>query len=957
MKHVYTIPGPAANLINCGNGQSLNKAGIIKAFAMLLACLVCQQLFAQPVITSFSPLSGLPGSTVSIYGSGFSSTPSQNIVLIGGTRAYVIAASPSKLTVQVPRGITTKPISVTVSNLTAFSGGSFITTYKAGNAYSAGTFGTPQKLPMNGRTTVHDGLVIDDFDGDGKPDIVVMGYFMPAFYAAYRNTSVPGNIRFDKLVTAGTPFSYQQQEILIADFNGDGKKDMLFYEIDEFNVMINTSSKGAISFDNTLLFQTLLDNDQEFWALNTVGADLNADGKADIAFYTMDNWDTLFTALNTGVGDQLSFARPISLPFGTNGSRLFYDFNGDGKVDILYTGRDSIAIRINTSNNGIASFSDPQNICSNSLGAIMAVTDINKDGKPDIATTIASTQTDSLHFLLNTSTSGNLSFVQSPGFAYGFDMNETRFVDIDGDGKLDIAGYEAGSRSYVIVKNTSSAKRLSFAAPVKFPSINGHYMEFGDFDGDGKQDMAYAVHDYVSSVAVLRNQTDTARGAPAIASFSPMTALSTDTVIINGDNFNGATSVSFGGVPAQSFSVTSNNSISAVVGSGSTGDIRVATAMGTAAKSIFTFRTDTVVKLMYIPEDLICSGDAVRIKAVVLNAYKGIKYTWYRNGNIDLVNNPVYVSRYVKDGDSVWCVVSFLALPLEMTYKSRTIKFAVTSSQTLKLHIETNTGTLICKGTPVTFKAITNIGDFQQVYLWQKNGVVVGDTTDTYIDSTLRTGDVIRCLIVRARNCVALPPADAVQMTVDESRPSAPVSIIGPDVVSPSQANIIYSAPEDANVRSYRWQIPTGASFVSGIGTDSVTINWSAATAKISVGASNACGVSPVTTKTVRVSSANTRIAKINQSEKAEDKSASIAIYPNPANNKASVVVHGDANKYMAIELRDVNGKRLLYQKIKAQKGELRTEINTATYAPGLYYVVLIDQENKLTSKRLMIAK
>ncbi|MEX6690331.1 T9SS type A sorting domain-containing protein [Danxiaibacter flavus] len=80
-------------------------------------------------------------------------------------------------------------------------------------------------------------------------------------------------------------------------------------------------------------------------------------------------------------------------------------------------------------------------------------------------------------------------------------------------------------------------------------------------------------------------------------------------------------------------------------------------------------------------------------------------------------------------------------------------------------------------------------------------------------------------------------------------------------------------------------------------------------------------------------------------------------MYPNPANGKTTVVFNGTNNKYSAMELRDATGKLLLYKKVQTVKGEMRTEINTAIYAPGIYYVVLIDQNNKSTTRRLMIAK
>ena len=68
-------------------------------------------------ILSFTPQQGPVGSTVTIQGQGFSTTPSANTVRFNGTLAAVSAASATTLTVAVPAGATPGPISVTVGGL------------------------------------------------------------------------------------------------------------------------------------------------------------------------------------------------------------------------------------------------------------------------------------------------------------------------------------------------------------------------------------------------------------------------------------------------------------------------------------------------------------------------------------------------------------------------------------------------------------------------------------------------------------------------------------------------------------------------------------------------------------------------------------------------------------------------------------------------------------------------
>lgn len=55
----------------------------------------------QLAITAFSPNRGPEGAVVTIWGSGFSTTPAQNAVTFNGTTAAVTAATDNKLTVTV----------------------------------------------------------------------------------------------------------------------------------------------------------------------------------------------------------------------------------------------------------------------------------------------------------------------------------------------------------------------------------------------------------------------------------------------------------------------------------------------------------------------------------------------------------------------------------------------------------------------------------------------------------------------------------------------------------------------------------------------------------------------------------------------------------------------------------------------------------------------------------------
>jgi YD repeat-containing protein len=78
-------------------------------------------------VLAMSPSNGVPGNTcVTIYGSGFSATLSQDTVQFNGTTATLSYATPTTIVATVPSGAHTGPVSVTSPSGSATSSSSFI---------------------------------------------------------------------------------------------------------------------------------------------------------------------------------------------------------------------------------------------------------------------------------------------------------------------------------------------------------------------------------------------------------------------------------------------------------------------------------------------------------------------------------------------------------------------------------------------------------------------------------------------------------------------------------------------------------------------------------------------------------------------------------------------------------------------------------------------------------------
>jgi hypothetical protein len=546
------------------------------AIVWFLLAFFSGNIIAQPLITSFAPLSGSIGATVTIAGSNFSSTPTNNIVFFGAVRATVSAASSTSLTVTVPRGATYAAISVTTNFLTAYSLQPFILTFPNGSPLSDSSFVLTKTLATTGPYFA----LVGDLDGDGKVDLITINthYSNTDSISIFRNTSVPGIINFSlnmQFALAG-----QNSNMAIGDVNGDGKLDIIVtnYYLSTVTVFTNTTTSGVISFDAGTQFST--QNSPSSIAI----ADMDADGKPDLVVLS-NTIDTITILRNLGIAGTVSFASKANFIVGLVPSSLaISDLDSDGLADIALVSPNSNLVMVykNISLPGTLNFIGvSQYTLSGSLRKILT-TDFDGDGKPDLI--ITNDSTDNFFVYKNTGTMHSMSFSQIPNIISSPRPIDMQIGDLDGDGKPDIGSIISGVS---ILSNTSMVGSISFASQVNYPAGSTPLqILLADFDGDGRTDIATTNY-FTSSINILRNSGIIA--GPQITSFNPDSATEGSTVIIKGINFTSVTAVSFGGKAANSFSVLSDSSLSAVVGTGATGNLVVTSPNGTDSLGGFTF--------------------------------------------------------------------------------------------------------------------------------------------------------------------------------------------------------------------------------------------------------------------------------------------------------------------------------------------------------------------------------
>ncbi|QEK52483.1 T9SS type B sorting domain-containing protein [Pedobacter aquae] len=473
-----------------------------------------------PVIISFSPLSAKPGDVITITGTNFNTTATNNVVFFGATKALVTAATASSLTVTVPSGAMFGPIKVlnSVTSLAASSRESFIPTFSPSKTGISLLDFSPRQDFSAGSATYS--IANGDLDGDGKLDMAVVNYGANSL-SVFHNTSSSGSITSGSFATK-VDFTTGNFPIAVSitDVDGDGKLDIVVanYGGHSVSVFRNTSTTGSIT---TSSFAAKVDFATGLQPTSVAVGDFNRDGKPDIA--TANPGHNTFSVLqNTAASGSIttsSFAAKVDFAIGLGASPQLItvgDIDGDGKLDIATANASintvSVFQNIHVSGN-ISSSSFATKVDFNTeLGPwAVSITDVDLDGKPELI--VANRNNNSLSVFQNTHSTGNISsssFATKVDFATGVGNGPYALAigDIDGDGKPDIAAMNANSSTVSIFRNTSSVGSISTSSLATGVNVNVGStplsVSIADLDGDGKPDIATA-NSQSNGVSVLRN--------------------------------------------------------------------------------------------------------------------------------------------------------------------------------------------------------------------------------------------------------------------------------------------------------------------------------------------------------------------------------------------------------------------------------------------------------------------
>src|SRR5436190_10616913 len=174
------------------------------------------------------------------------------------------------------------------------------------------------------------------------------------------------------------------------------------------------------------------------------------------------------------------------------------DLNGDGLADLAVSGAGAVTVLLNTSpeNAESSSFTAGVPFATGSNPHALDLVDLNADGKPDLAT--ANNSGSSVSVLLNTTAAGAATpaFAAQQSFGVASDSEGLTHADINLDGKPDLIAISTSFSKVSVLLNTTppGAATPTFAAQQAFGASTPAYnIAAADLNDDGLPDLVVCI--------------------------------------------------------------------------------------------------------------------------------------------------------------------------------------------------------------------------------------------------------------------------------------------------------------------------------------------------------------------------------------------------------------------------------------------------------------------------------
>ncbi|MBL0343115.1 MAG: M4 family metallopeptidase [Bacteroidetes bacterium] len=152
--------------------------------------------------------------------------------------------------------------------------------------------------------------------------------------------------------------------------------------------------------------------------------------------------------------------------------------------------------------------------------------------------------------------------------------------------------------------------------------------------------------------------------------------------------------------------------------------------------------------------------------------------------------------------------------------------------------------TAVCVGTNANYSITAVAGAVSYNWSVPANAVILSGQGSNLINVQFNPGFVSGSITVAAVNGCG---ASALRSLAISSAPATPGTMTGSASNLCSQSGVVYSVAAVPNATSYNWSVPSFATIVSGQGTNSITVSYSAVSGSggsVCVVANNVCGAS-----------------------------------------------------------------------------------------------------------------
>lgn len=349
-------------------------------------------------------------------------------------------------------------------------------------------------------------ISVGDLNGDNKPDFIITG--AKPGYTGYSGIYLNDNGQFSELQLPNLE-QLMYSSVLLEDINNDGKKDILITGTKTSSTPQETVFEIYINVDNGNFYKR---EDLGITGVNNGSiqvADFNGDGRKDIL--VNGNADQAITKIYFQQANGTFQEATTALMGSQFSATKVFDANGDGFMDVLITGF-STNFMPETKlylNSGTGEFTEKITGMQPIYFSSIDTADIDGDGDIDLLISgMDMTPSYSLKIYLN---DGEGNFTETANSFQGTATGSAKFVDYDNDGLLDVfsIGNNADSNNTVqLYKNTGN---LEFVLDTEnsdaITALNMAKAVWFDADGDGDQDLITIGFDGTTAQTILYNNT------------------------------------------------------------------------------------------------------------------------------------------------------------------------------------------------------------------------------------------------------------------------------------------------------------------------------------------------------------------------------------------------------------------------------------------------------------------